>query len=174
MMTKEDKVTEIQSISERFGRAKAAFLVDFKGLNVEKSTQLRMQLRQLQAEIRVVKNSLALRALKEHATFEAPLKDSFTGNNAVVYAYEDPSATAKALDAFLKVNEELVMKTGAMDGKQLNEAMVKYLATLPGKPELQAKLLGTLQAPMGKLLGLFNNVPGSFVRLLAAYKDSKV
>lgn len=173
MMTKEDKVTEIQSISERFGRAKAAFLVDFKGLNVEKSTQLRMQLRKLQSEIRVVKNTLAIRALKEHESYETPLKDSFTGNNAVVYAYEDPSATAKALDAFVKDNEELVMKTGAMDGKQLNEAMVKYLATLPSKPELQAKLLGTLQAPMGKLLGLFNNVPGSFVRLLAAYKDSK-
>lgn len=173
MMTKVDKVTEINSISERFGRAKAAFLVDFKGLNVEKSTQLRMQLRKLHSEIRVVKNTLAIRALKEHEAYEAPLKDSFTGNNAVVYAYEDPSATAKAIDAFIKDNEELVMKTGAMDGKQLDAAMVKYLATLPSLPELQAKFLGTLQAPMGKMLGLFNNVPGSFVRLLAAYKDTK-
>lgn len=173
MMTREDKAKEIQTLSERFGRAKAAFLVDFKGLNVEKATKLRMELRKLDSEIRVVKNTLAVRALKEHAGYESPLKDAFTGNNAVVYAYEDPSATAKALAGFVKENEELVLKTGAMDGKQLDEAMVKYLATLPGKPELQAKLLGTLQAPMGKMLGLFNNVPGSFVRLLAAYKDTK-
>ena len=173
MMTRQDKVEEVKSISERFGRAKAAFLVDFKGLNVEKVTNLRMTLTKLDSELRVVKNTLAKRALKDNPDFDGPLSEDFTGTNGVVFAYEDPSASAKALTAFIKDNDELMMKRGAMDGKVLDEAMVKYLAELPGKPELQAKLLGTMAGPMQGMLGLMQNVPGSFVRLLAAYRDKQ-
>lgn len=171
MQTREQKALEISELSDRFAKAKAAFLVDFKGLDVERVTKLRKSLAPIKSEFRVVKNTLALRALKNHPQYESVLKDAFTGNNGIVFAYEDASASAKFLTGFMKENDALVMKTGAMDGKALNEAMVKYLATLPGKPELQAKLLGTLQGPMANLLGLMNNVPGTFVRLLAAYKD---
>lgn len=173
MSTREQKAQEVAEISERFGRAKAAFLVDFKGLTVESITKLRKSLRQTQSELKVVKNTLALRALKEHEKFGLPLKDHFTGNNAVVFAYEDASAPAKALTAFAKENEALVLKTGAMDGRGFNEAQIKYLSTLPGKPELQAKLLGTLQAPMQRMVATLNEVPSKFVRLLAAYRDQK-
>jgi large subunit ribosomal protein L10 len=173
MQTREVKAQEISELSERFAKAKAAFLLDFKGLDVERVTKLRKSLAPLKSEFRVVKNTLARRAMKDHPAFESVLKDAFTGNNGVVFAYEDASASAKLLTAFIKENEALVMKYGAMDGKALNEAMVKYLATLPGKPELQAKLLGTLQGPMSSFLGLCNNVPGTFVRLLAAYKDKQ-
>jgi large subunit ribosomal protein L10 len=173
MMTRQVKADEIKSISENFARAKAAFLVDFKGLSVEKATKLRKALIPIKSELRVVKNTLARLALKDHPGFNSALGESFTGNNGVVFAYEDPSASAKSLTAFIKENEELVLKTGAMDGKALSEEMVKYLATLPGKPELQAKLLGTLQGPMASFLGLMNNVPGTFVRLLAAYKEKQ-
>lgn len=173
MSTREQKAQEVAEISERFGRAKAAFLVDFKGLDVEGITKLRKILRNNQSELKVVKNTLAIRALNEHEKFGSPLKDHFTGNNGVVFAYEDVSAPAKALTAFAKDNEALVVKTGAMDGRNLNEAQIKYLATLPGKPELQAKLLGTLQAPMQKMVATMNEVPSKFVRLLAAYRDQK-
>jgi large subunit ribosomal protein L10 len=173
MITRESKAEEIAEISERFGKAKAAFLVDFKGLSVDKVTKFRKILRPLQSELKVVKNTLALRALKDHQSFEAPLKDHFTGNNGVVFAYEDVSASAKAITGFVKENEELLLKTGAMDGKALNEAQIKYLATLPGKPELQAKLLGTLQGPAQKFVSLLNQVPSQFVRVLAAYKDKQ-
>lgn len=173
MITREDKAREISEISDRFAKAKAAFLVDFKGLDVEKMTQLRKLLRPIQSEIRVVKNTLARRALKDHQGYDSALKDQFTGTNAVVFAFEDPSASAKAITGFSKENEALLVKTGAMDGKALSENEIKYLATLPGKPELQAKLLGTMQAPAQKLVSLFSAVPGNFVRLLAAYKDQK-
>jgi large subunit ribosomal protein L10 len=173
MITRETKAKEIQAISDRFSRAKAAFLVDFKGLNVENVTQFRKALTSVNSDFRVIKNTLALRALKDHPEFEGAIKDSLTGNNGVVFAYEDPSASAKTIAAFLKENEAMVLKKGAMDGKALDEAMVKYLATLPGKQELRAKLLGTLQGPMATMLGLMNNVPGTFVRLLSAYKDQK-
>ncbi len=173
MATREQKSLEVAEISKRFERAKAAFVVDFKGLDVEKVTKLRMILRPINSEMKVVKNTLALRALKNHEKFDNPLRDHMTGNNAVVFAYEDVSAPAKALAAFSKDNEALVLKTGAMDGKALNEAQIKYLATLPGKPELQAKLLGTFQGPMQKFVSTLNEVPSKFVRLLAAYRDQK-
>lgn len=173
MITREQKALEVDDISGSFGRAKAAFLVDFKGLDVEKMTQLRKLLRPMQSELKVVKNTLAIRALQAHGNFDGALRDKFVGNNAIVFAYEDASAPAKALTAFAKDNEALVVKTGAMDGKALNEAQIKYLATLPGKPELQAKLLGTMQAPAQKFVATLNEVPSRFVRLLAAYRDQK-
>ncbi|MCB0351699.1 MAG: 50S ribosomal protein L10 [Bdellovibrionales bacterium] len=173
MFTREQKSEEVAEISKRFAQAKAAFLVDFKGLDVEKVTSLRKLLTPMNSEMKVVKNTLALRAIKEHESYDGALRDHFTGNNAVVFAYEDVSAPAKALAAFSKTNEALVIKTGAMDGKNLNEAQIKYLATLPGKDELRAKLLGTLQAPSQKFVSTLNEVPSSFVRLLAAYRDQK-
>ena len=156
MATREEKGLEIAAISERFQKAKAAIVVDFKGLNVESVTKLRKLLRPVQSEMKVVKNTLALRALKENEKFDSALREHLTGNNAVVFAFEDASASAKALTGFAKDNEALVVKTGAMDGKALNEAQIKYLATLPGKPELRAKLLGTFQGPSQKFVTLLS------------------
>jgi large subunit ribosomal protein L10 len=173
MMTREVKAQEISSLSERFGKAKAAFLVDYKGMNVESVTKLRKILRPIQAEMKVVRNTLALRALKDHPQFESAMKDSFTGTNAIVFAYGDPAAPAKTLTEFTKEVEILQIKSGAMDGATLSEAKIKYLATLPSKQELQAKLLGVLQAPMSKFLGTLQAAPAGFVRVLAAYKDQK-
>jgi large subunit ribosomal protein L10 len=173
MMTREVKAQEISSLSERFGKAKAAFLIDYKGMNVESVTRLRKLLSPVQAEMKVVRNTLALRALKDHPTMESPLKDAFVGTNAIVFAYGDPAAPAKTLADFAKEVEILQIKSGAMDGVMLSEAKVKYLATLPSKQELQAKLLGVFQAPMSKFLGTLQAAPAGFVRVLSAYKDQK-
>lgn len=172
-MDREKKAQEISSLSERFGKAKAAFLVDYKGMNVESVTKLRKVLHPIQAEMKVVRNTLALRALKEHPAMESALKDSMVGTNAVIFAYGDPAAPAKSLSDFAKDNEALQIKSGAMDGVKLDEAKVKYLATLPSKQELQAKLLGVLQAPMSKFLGTLQAAPAGFVRVLNAYKETK-
>jgi large subunit ribosomal protein L10 len=173
VFTREDKAKEVSAISEKFAKAKAAFLVDFKGLDVENVTKLRKLLRPLNSELRVVKNTLALRAMKEHAEYDAPLNDKMQGNNAFVFAYDDASAPAKALAQFSKENEALVLKTGAMDGKALSEAQIKYLATLPGKNELRAMLLGAMNAPAQSFVSVLSQVPSSFVRVLAAYRDQK-
>lgn len=172
-MNREDKAQEISSLSERFGKAKAAYLVDYKGMNVESVTKLRKILRPIQAEMKVVRNTLALRALKDHPSFDSALKESFVGTNAVVFAYGDPTAPAKTLSDFAKEVEVLQIKSGAMDGMMLDEAKIKYLATLPSKQELQAMLLGVLQAPMSKFLGTLQAAPAGFVRVLSAYKEQK-
>ncbi len=173
MMTRERKAQEISSLSERFGKAKAAFLVDYKGMNVESVTKLRKLLRPSQAEMKVVRNTLAIRALKDHPSMESALKDALVGTNAIVFAYGDPVAPAKALTEFNKEVEALQIKSGAMDGATLDESKIKYLSTLPSKPELQAKLLGVLSAPMSKFLGTLQAAPAGFVRVLNAYKEQK-
>jgi len=173
MMTRAKKAEEIANISEKFGRAKAAFLVDFSGMNVEQVTTLRKSLRPVDSEMRVVRNTLAKLALKDYPEMDEALSSSFKGVNAVVFSYEDPSASAKALTNFKKDVDALSIRTGALGGKQLSDNQITYLATLPSKPELQAKLLGTLQAPMAKLVRTMNEVPSSFARVLNTYKESK-
>lgn len=171
--TREIKQQEITNISEKFGRSKAAFLVDFKGMDVESVTRLRKSLKPANSEMKVVRNTLAIRALSDHPTVKPALEDKFVGTNAVVFAYEDPSAVAKILAKFGEEVEAFQLKHGVMDGAALDQKGIKYLATLPSKPELRAKLLGTFAAPMTKLLGTMQAVPGGFVRVLNAYSETK-
>lgn len=172
-MNRETKALQISSLSEQFGKSKAAFLVDYKGMNVESVTKLRKLLRPVQAEMRVVRNTLALRALKDHPAMESALKDAFVGTNAVVFAYGDAAAPAKALSNFTKEVEIMQIKYGVMDGAALDEVKIKYLATLPSKAELRANLLGVLQAPMSKFLGTLQAVPAGFARVLNAHKEQQ-
>ena len=173
MMTRERKVEEVAAISEKLGRSKATFLVDFKGLNVGEVTSLRKKLQPIDTEMKVVRNTLARRALKDYPEMESFWSDQLVGTNALIFSYEDPSASAKILSEFGKEVEELQMKSGVMDGKGLNADQIRYLATLPGKDELRAKLLAVFSAPMSKFLGQLEAAPASFVRVLSAYKDTK-
>ncbi len=173
LITREQKQQEITSLSEKFGRSKAAFLVDFKGMDVESVTKLRKTLKPIQSEMKVVRNTLAIRSLESHPTIKPALENKFVGTNAVVFVYEDASAVAKALAAFAKDVEAFQMKSGVMEGNVLDEQAIKVLATLPGKNELRAQLLGVLAAPMTKLLGTMQAVPGGFVRVLNAYNEKR-
>jgi large subunit ribosomal protein L10 len=170
MITRADKAQEIAVLSEKFGRSKAAFLVDFKGMTVEQVTTLRKRLVPVEAEMKVVRNTLAVRALMDHPQSEV-LKDSLVGNNAVVFAYSDASASAKALADFAKEVELLQLKAGVMDGKRLDTNGIKALASLPTKEVLRAQFLGLLQQPMQKFVGTLNAVPSGFVRVLAAHQE---
>ena len=172
MMTRAQKAEAIAGLSERFGKANAAFLVDFKGLDVEQVTGLRKQLRPLDSEMKVVRNTLAKLALSEYPETKEALESEFVGNNAVIFAFGDVPPTAKALSEFGKEVEHFELKSGYMDGQKLDQAGIKHLATLPSKDELRAMLLGTLAAPASQFVRLLNEVPSSFVRVLAAKKDS--
>lgn len=171
LVTREEKEREVTSLSDKFGRSKAAFLVDYKGMDVESVTKLRKTLKPIQSEMKVVRNTLAIRALSSHPTMKPVLEDKLVGTNAIIFAFEDPSASAKALTAFGKDVEAFQLKSGVMDGAALDAKGIQYLATLPGKNELRAKLLGTLAGPMTKFLGTLQAVPGGFVRVLNAQKE---
>jgi len=169
--TRDEKATEITSLSEKFGRAKAAFLADFKGMTVEQVTTLRKKLHPIEGEMKVVRNTLAIRALKDHSKSESAIGNDFVGTNAVIFAFGEAPTAAKVLSDFAKDVEAFQLKVGVMDGSRLDANSIKALASLPSKDVLRAMLLGTLQAPMSKFLGTLQAVPGGFVRVLAAKKD---
>ncbi|MES2768924.1 MAG: 50S ribosomal protein L10 [Bdellovibrionota bacterium] len=172
-MDKAKKGQEIADISEKFSRAKAAFLVDFKGMNVEQVTNLRKKLYATKSEMRVVRNTLAKRALKDYPAQATALNEGFTGTNAIVFAYGDASASAKSLSEFGKDVETLDIKLGVMDGQALDRDMIKYLATLPPLEVLRAQFLGTLAAPMQKFVSTLAAPGTQFVSLLKAYENKQ-
>jgi len=173
MLTRAQKAERISALSENLSRAKATFLVDFNGMDVEQVTNLRKNLRGQNSEMKVVRNTLAKLALKDHPETDAALEGEFVGTNAFVFAYEDASASAKALAEFSKDVEALKLKTGVMEGQKLDAAKIKYLATLPGKDELRAKLLSVFMAPATSAVRVMNAVPSGFLNVMNSYKDSK-
>lgn len=145
MITRADKEQEIKIIADKFAKSKGAFVVDFKGMKVEQVTSLRKSLHKAESEMKVVRNTLAKRALKDYPKVESAFSTSMKGTNALVFSYGEVNATAKALADFAKDVEVLQIKSGVMDGEALDSAKIKFLATLPGKDQLRSMLLGTLQ-----------------------------
>ena len=169
-MDRAHKETQIGEIKGRFDKMTSAVFLDFKGMTVEHVTKLRAEFRKAGVEYKVVKNTLVKHALKG-AAFQQKLDDALVGMTGIAWSYEDPSAAAKVVKAFRKdpAGEKLQIKAGLIEGSILDAGGVEeQLATMPGKNELRAMLLATLQAPLQKFVALLAAPTQNFVYLLSA------
>jgi large subunit ribosomal protein L10 len=160
----------VTELSGELKGAQAVIVAEYRGLNVELVTQLRSKARKSGLYLRVLKNTLARRAV-QGTPFEK-LAEQLSG--PLMYGIaKDPVAGAKVLSEFAKENERFVIKAGAMPNTMMSAKDVKALALLPSREELLAKLMGTMLAPVTKLVRTMHEVPGKFVRTLAAVRDAK-
>src|SRR5579863_1947646 len=169
-MDRTTKETEIGAIRSRFEKMSAAVFVDFTGMTVEHVTKLRAEFRKAGVEYKVCKNTLVKHALKD-ASYKQKLDDVLVGMTGIAWSYEDPSAAAKVVKAFRKdpAGEKLNIKAGLIEGSILDAKGVEdQLATMPGKNELRATLLATLQAPLQSFVALLAGPAQNLVYLLAA------
>ena len=166
----EQKQAMVSEVVAKLAGAQVVLVAEYRGLDVEKVTQLRSKARKSGLYLRVLKNTLARRAV-QGTPFEK-LSDQLSG--PLMYGISpDPVAGAKVLSEFAKDNEQFVIKAGAMPNSLLSAKDIKALALLPSREELLAKLMGTMQAPVAKLVRTMNEVPGKFVRTLAALKEQR-
>jgi large subunit ribosomal protein L10 len=166
----EQKQAVVSEIAAQLGKAQSVIVAEYRGLDVGAVTELRSKARKSGLYLKVLKNSLARRAVKG-TPFEK-LSEQMVG--PLIYGIsQDPVAGAKVLSAFAKDNDKLVIRGGAMPNVLMSVTDVKALAALPSREELLAKLVGTMQAPIVKLVRTMNEVPGKFVRTLAAVRDSQ-
>jgi large subunit ribosomal protein L10 len=171
-MNRTEKQELIDDLHKEFGQSPHAILVDYRGLTVPAVTEFRRKVRQAGSRYRVVKNSLALRAVKD--TPLEKLTAKFENTTGVAYTGADPVALAKVLMDFAKDHPQLVVKGAVVSGSQMLDAEgVKALSTMPSLPELRAKLLGLLQTPATQLVRLLNTPAGQLARVLKAHQEKE-
>ena len=170
-LTLKAKKAVVDEVSVIAASAHSAVAAEYSGLTVEEMTDLRVQARKGGVYLRVVKNTLARRAI-EGTEFEC-MKDGLIGPLILAFSEEDPGSAARVIDGFAKKNNKLVVKLVAIGGKLLAPSDIKTVASLPTKDEAIAQLMSVMIGPVGKLARTLNEVPSKLVRTVAAIKDQK-
>jgi large subunit ribosomal protein L10 len=166
----EQKQAVVAEVSAQVAQAQAIVLAEYRGLGVAAMTDLRKKARGSGIYLRILKNTLVRRAVA--ATPFAALSEQMIGPLAYGIS-NDPVKAAKVLHDFAKENEKFVIKAGAMPNFVMSAKDVASLAKMPSRVELIAMLMGTMQAPVAKFVQTLNEVPGKFVRTVAAVRDQK-
>lgn len=166
----EQKQAVVAEISAELAKAQSVVLAEYRSLQVGEMTELRKKARTSGVYLRVLKNTLARRAVAD-TPFKG-LVDKMVGPLAYGIS-SDPVAAAKVLHEYARSNEKFVIRAGAMPDLVMSPKEVADLARMPGRQELLGTLVATMQAPVAKLVRTLNEVPGKFVRTVAAVHDQK-
>ena len=170
-MNRTEKSDAIAKMTEALGKAPHAFLIDFQGLNVPDVTELRRQVRATGSEYVVVKNTLALRAIKDAPI--GALSEHFTGMTAVAYSKTDIVGLAKVLHQFGKTNPKVKVKAALVEGRPVPATALESLASMPTRPELVARLLGLMQSPMRRLVTVLSSPQRKLAMTISAVAEQK-
>ena len=167
----EDKQTIVSEVNEAAASALSAVLADYRGLTVAEMTELRSKARTSGIYLRVVRNTLAKRAI-DGTPYEC-LRDALTGPTLVAFSYSEPGAAARLLRDYGKDREALNVKAISIGGDLFDSGQLDRIASLPNRDEAITMVLGLLLAPITKLARTVNEVPGRVVRTLAAVGEQK-
>lgn len=165
---KEVIVAEVAEVAKS---AHAAIAAEYRGLTVGQLTKLRVEARKAGVYVRVVKNTLARRALTD--TPFACMQDGLTGPLMLAFSREDPGSAARVVEGFVKEHDKFQVRLIALGGKLLAPSELGNLAKMPTRDEALALLMAVMRAPVQKLAATINEVPGKLVRTLAAIRDAK-
>lgn len=167
----EDKKAIVAEVNEAASGALSAVIADYRGLSVSEMTDLRKRAREQSVYLRVVRNTLARRAV-EGTEFEC-LQASLVGPTILAFSLEDPGAAARIIKEYAKEHENLEVKALAVGGITYDASEIDRLAKLPTREQALGSLAGVLQAPISKFARTVNEVPSKLARALAAVKDQK-
>jgi len=170
-LNREEKVSVVEELSDKFAKASIAVVSDYRGLTVSEFEQLRIALKKCDAEVKVAKNTLLRKATQ--STSFAPLSDHFKGTTAVALSYGDPVSPAKVIVEFAKGHEKLNIRIAVLDGKVLSVNDLTALSTLPSKDLLLGQLLSVMQAVPTSFVRVLNAIPQKLVYALQAIKEKK-
>lgn len=167
----EDKKAIVAEVNEAASNALSLVIADYRGVTSSGMTALRSLCREQNVEIRVVRNTLAKRAV-EGSEYECA-KDAFVGPSILAFSMEDPGAAARILKDFAKENDAFEVKALAVGGELLGADQIDRLATLPTRDQALSMLAGVIQAPITKLARTLNEIPTKVTRAVAAVRDQK-
>jgi len=170
-MKKDKKQELISELNEKFGRAKAAILTEYKGLTVAEITELRNELRKNQLEYKVIKNTLAIRAAA--GTSAEVLIKYLEGPTGIVLGYSDPVLPAKTVVEYAKKRDKLKVKFGIVEGQLADANQLKAIAALPSRDELLSRMAAGFQAPATQMARLLSATVARFAYAMSALKDKK-
>lgn len=170
-MTRARKEELLDQMKDRFERANAAFLTEYRGTTVEQISILRSKVREGRGELKVLKNRIARIATKG-TPFEG-IADKFKGPVAIAFSFEDPVSVAKAVVESLSDASPLVLRSASLDGKPVDANQVKALSKLPDRNTLLSMMLSAIQGPIRNFACVMAAVPRDFVNVLSAVKAEK-
>jgi len=168
-VTRQVKEAALKELVDRFGRSKSVVFANYRGLDVASISELRSQLRKEDAEMKVAKKTLMNIAAKD-LVGELD-KTMMEGPVVATFSYDDPLSGIRILFKFSRKNENIRLLGGIIDGKIVGPEVIQQYAKLPSRPELLAKLLGSMNAPVSGFIGVANSLVSGIVRVLNAYKD---
>lgn len=170
-LTLEQKKVVVTEVAEVASTALSAIAAEYRGLTVDEMTDLRSKARSEGVYLRVVKNTLAKRAV-EGTEFEC-MQDGLIGPLILAFSQEDPGSAARVLKDFGKEHNKLVVKLIALGGQMMDASDLDRLASMPTRDQAISMLMSVMRAPVEKLARTLNEVPGKMVRTVAAIRDQK-